>query len=259
MCSAALIAAGCNGQEEVSASEGDDDAEVVITIIQEGAGDGAAEGDVLFLEYSGALENGMIFDSNDVVDENGMKTKEPFPLVIGGGLAIPGWDEGLVGMKLGEVRDMVVPWQMAYGKDGNPDAEIPGKADLLFRITLLDMIRHGEDAFLDKTDLVIGTGPMVEAGDSVTIHYTCEYVNGKMFDSSYLRGENGTPLVVRQVESGQLISGVDYGLVGMRAGGKRELRVLPLLAYGSFGYDAYKGGQIVLVTVEALEVKKATD
>ncbi|MCH7905119.1 MAG: FKBP-type peptidyl-prolyl cis-trans isomerase [Armatimonadetes bacterium] len=259
-CFAALAAAGCNGQNKAAALEAEKDVPVDITIIEEGTGEGAEEGDVLWLEYSGAVkENGLVFDANDEVDENGMKTKLPFRFVVGAGAAIQGWEEGLVGMKLGEVRTMLVPWQKAYGTAGRPEAMIPAKADLSFKITLFEMVKVGEDIYLDKTDLVIGTGPAVEKGDAVTIHYTCEYANGKLFDSSYLRGENGTPLVVRQVQTGQLISGVDYGLVGMKAGGKRLLRIPPKLAFDSYGYGEYAGNQIVMVVIEVLEVKKAAD
>ena len=259
-CFALLAAAGCNGQNKAAALEAEKDVPVGITIIEEGTGDGAEEGDVLWLEYSGAVkESGLVFDANDMVDENGMKTQLPLRFVVGAGATIQGWEEGLVGMKLGEVRDMVVPWQKAYGAAGNPEAQIPAKAELVFRITLLEMVKVGEDIYLDKTDLVIGTGPAVEKGDSVTIHYTCEYANGNVFDDSRLRGENGTPLVVRQVQTGQLISGVDYGLVGMKAGGKRLLRIPPKLAFDRYGYDAYAGNQIVMVVVEMLEVRKAID
>jgi FKBP-type peptidyl-prolyl cis-trans isomerase len=80
-------------------------------------------------------------------------------------------------------------------------------------------------------DIVVGKGRWVENGSKVTAHYTGRLANGTEFDSSY---ERGRPVTFR-VGRGEVIKGWDRGLIGMRVGGKRRLRVPPELAYGKKG------------------------
>jgi protein-disulfide isomerase len=79
------------------------------------------------------------------------------------------------------------------------------------------------------SDLVIGTGPMVKDGDSVTVHYVGALDDGTVFDSSRNRGR---PFSAR-IGAGQLIKGWDQGVPGMRVGGTRRLVIPASLAYGS--------------------------
>ena len=80
-------------------------------------------------------------------------------------------------------------------------------------------------------DLTIGTGPTALVGDTVTIHYIGRFTNGQIFDNSY---DRGAPISFR-LGAGQVIAGVDQGVVGMKVGGKRRLTIPPNLAYGSQG------------------------
>lgn len=78
-------------------------------------------------------------------------------------------------------------------------------------------------------DLVVGTGAVAAAGDTVTVHYVGTLTNGQKFDSSYDRGQ---PFPFR-IGAGQVIAGWDQGVPGMRVGGKRRLTIPPSLGYGS--------------------------
>ena len=62
----------------------------------------------------------------------------PIPFQIGVGRVIPGWDQGVPGMKIGGTRELRVPYALAYGERGMPGG-IPGKADLIFEIELVDI------------------------------------------------------------------------------------------------------------------------
>jgi FKBP-type peptidyl-prolyl cis-trans isomerase len=85
---------------------------------------------------------------------------------------------------------------------------------------------------LEKEDLKVGDGPEAKDGDTVHVQYTGTLTNGKKFDSSYDHG--GEPFKVT-IGQGEVIKGWDMGLVGMRVGGKRRLRIPPDLGYGAAG------------------------
>lgn len=81
-------------------------------------------------------------------------------------------------------------------------------------------------------DLVEGSGPEATAGRRVAVHYVgVAWSDGREFDASWGRGE---PLVF-QLGAGQVISGWDSGIAGMKVGGRRRITIPPHLAYGSRG------------------------
>ncbi|MCW3061025.1 MAG: peptidylprolyl isomerase FKBP-type [Capsulimonas sp.] len=93
-----------------------------------GTGPAAKAGDNILVHYTGTLTNGTKFDSS--VDRG-----EPFPFQLGVGQVIPGWDEGVAGMKVGGKRKLVIPGDLAYGPNGQ--GEIPPNATLNFDVQLI--------------------------------------------------------------------------------------------------------------------------
>ena len=85
---------------------------------------------------------------------------------------------------------------------------------------------------LQYWDIKLGLGPIAKAGDHVKVHYTGWLTTGKKFDSSV---GTGRPFEL-MLGAGQVIKGWDEGIVGMKVGGKRQLRIPPDLAYGAKGY-----------------------
>ncbi|MCA9800194.1 MAG: FKBP-type peptidyl-prolyl cis-trans isomerase [Cyanobacteria bacterium HKST-UBA06] len=96
-----------------------------------GEGTEAASGHTVTVHYTGMLLDGTKFDSS--LDRN-----QPFSFRIGAGQVIRGWEEGLVGMKVGGKRTLTIPPDMAYGSRGVPPA-IPPDATLKFDIELLEL------------------------------------------------------------------------------------------------------------------------
>ncbi|WP_326676411.1 FKBP-type peptidyl-prolyl cis-trans isomerase [Streptomyces sp. NBC_01237] len=85
---------------------------------------------------------------------------------------------------------------------------------------------------LQIKDIWEGDGPVAKAGDSVSVHYVgVAFSTGEEFDASWNRG---TPLRF-QLGAGQVISGWDQGVQGMKVGGRRELTIPAHLAYGDRG------------------------
>lgn len=106
-------------------------AELQINDLVVGTGAEAKKGDTLVVHYTGTLEDGTKFDSS--VDRG-----EPFEFVIGQGYVIEGWEQGMLGMKVGGKRTLIIPSDMAYGDNGIPGA-IPGGATLIFDVELIEI------------------------------------------------------------------------------------------------------------------------
>lgn len=94
----------------------------------------AKKGDTVSVNYTGRLQDGTVFDSN--IDPN-FAHVEPFLFPLGSGQVIVGWDEGIVGMKIGEKKTLVIPPDKGYGKDNV--GPIPGNSTLIFDVQLLDI------------------------------------------------------------------------------------------------------------------------
>jgi peptidylprolyl isomerase len=93
-----------------------------------GNGATAAVNHTIQVHYSGSLANGTIFDANGT-------NATPFSFVLGTGHVIAGWDEGIVGMKVGGTRQLVIPPSLGYGPSGN--GPIPGNAILVFTVIMV--------------------------------------------------------------------------------------------------------------------------
>ncbi|OGI47075.1 hypothetical protein A2121_00300 [Candidatus Nomurabacteria bacterium GWB1_40_6] len=96
------------------------------------SGETAKAGDIVAMNYTGRLQDGTVFDSN--VDPK-FQHVEPFTFTLGAGQVIAGWDEGIVGMKVGEKKTLVIPPSKAYGP--NDYGPIPGNSTLTFEVELL--------------------------------------------------------------------------------------------------------------------------
>ena len=105
---------------------------------------------------------------------------------------------------------------------------------------------------LEYWDITVGTGAVAQSGHKVKVDYTGWLTNGKKFDSSV---GTGKPFEF-MLGGGQVIKGWDQGVVGMKVGGKRQLRIPPDLAYGQNGFSNVIPMNATLVfDVELKEVK----
>ena len=265
-----LLAAACGGDAAPTASKPQ---------IQEGktmktasgleytelvAGTGAAPkaGDIVSVNYTGTLTNGVVFDSS-------YKRNQPFQFPLGQGQVIPGWDEGIALMKVGGKARLTIPPNLGYGPRG-AGGVIPPNATLIFDVELMD-VKAGAPRVaapaaptqvkasdyvtttsgLKYHDFVVGTGAAPQKGQQVVVNYTGWLLNGTKFDSSLDRGE---PFPF-SIGLGQVIAGWDEGVLSMKIGGKRQLVIPPNLGYGAQGYSSIIPPNATLIfEVELLEV-----
>ncbi len=98
--------------------------------IIKGTGPEAKAGEQVTVNYVGVLyHGGKVFDAS-------WKRNETFPFTLGKGQVIPGWDQGVAGMKVGGRRELIIPAELAYGAKGSPPT-IPPNAPLVFVVDLL--------------------------------------------------------------------------------------------------------------------------
>ncbi|WP_346776464.1 FKBP-type peptidyl-prolyl cis-trans isomerase [Streptomyces sp. HNM0574] len=113
---------------KVEKGEGDPPKDLQEKVLKEGKGQKVEKGDTINVDYLGQLWNGKEFDSS-------FKRGQPATFQIGTGNVIKGWDEALVGKKLGSRVEIVVPPDKGYGKQGQPP-QIPGNSTLVFVVDL---------------------------------------------------------------------------------------------------------------------------
>ena len=111
-----------------SAALGDANMQVVTQDVKVGTGEEATLGKVLRVNYVGRLQNGAIFDAS--ANHGG-----PYEFTLGAGQVISGWDQGLVGMKVGGQRIVVIPPALGYGS--NQIGPVPPDSTLIFQVELV--------------------------------------------------------------------------------------------------------------------------
>ena len=106
-----------------------DKGELIIEDLVVGQGVEAKEGNVITVNYTGWLENGTQFDSSLSPD------RDPLVFTLGAGKVIQGWDQGILGMKVGGKRRLTIPPHLGYGNQAV--GAIPANSTLIFEIDLL--------------------------------------------------------------------------------------------------------------------------
>ena len=216
--------------------------ELEITDIETGTGPKAGDGDRLVVHYVGVRsEDGTEFD-------NSYEAGQPLPVTLGAGDVIEGWDQGLVGIQAGGVRQLDIPAELAYEDQGSGEVIKPGDA-ISFVIEALAVIppTTPEDApdpseldiesstgatEVTTTDAVVGRGPEIEEGQTLELHLIALRGDDlQQLDSTWA----GQPAQLQYTRSGTTLAGLYEGLDGMRVGGRRVIVVPADKAFGPEG------------------------
>jgi len=216
--------------------------ELVVTDLTEGTGAAAVNGDTVVVNYVGVRSaDGTEFD-------NSYDKGRSFPVTLGAGQVIEGWDKGLVGIKPGGRRQLDIPADLAYG-DNPPSTDVIQKGDALtFVVDAVAVIPKPDPADApditvpptpnqaEQTfkDLIVGEGPEIKPGQTVAVQLLAfSAADGKQIDSSW---EAGTPLTFVP-GAGQLPPGLEKAVEGMRVGGRRQVDIPFADAFGAGGND----------------------
>jgi peptidylprolyl isomerase len=214
-----------------------------MTDVKVGKGAIAEDGDVLTVLYHGTLADGKVFDTT--------QNRAPFGFRLGARQVIPGWDQGMKGMRVGGKRKLVIPPELAYGNANS--GEIPPNSTLTFEVELLRVDKKGAKPQIQVRTTRQGEGKPVQKGDVLKLHYRGTFVNGHKFDASYDRKE---PFEIT-VGKTRLIQGFVKGIEGIQQGEKRRVVIPYELAYGENGRPPVIPRMMALVfEIEAVSVKR---
>jgi peptidylprolyl isomerase len=188
--------------------------------------------------------------SSDGTRFDGNFGSSPFSLTLGKGQVIKGWDEGLLGMKTGGMRQLDIPADLAYGDSGSGDIIKPGAA-LSFVVEMVGIIPATDPAdepqltiagaaassTLQSKDLIEGKGDAIAEGDTVAVHIVAYRGDtGEKITSTW---PDGAPVSLTLEASGSL-PGIIKGVPGMKVGGRRQLTIPFADAFGPEGNTEMK-------------------
>jgi len=154
----ALALAGCASDEHRSVSEAaissattaapartcvPPPSELVVTDLAPGTGDTARFRSAILVDYTGWLYDGCAPDFKGA-EFDSSTGKQPISFMLGAGRVIRGWDEGIIGLKEGGKRRLVIPADKAYGAGGAPGGKIPPNSALVFDVTLDKIIMQAQ-------------------------------------------------------------------------------------------------------------------
>jgi peptidylprolyl isomerase len=217
--------------------------ELVTTDLIAGTGPEAKQGDTVVVHYVGVRSaDGTEFD-------NSYDRGEPFPVTLGAGQVIAGWDEGLIGVQQGTRRQLDIPSDLAYGDVAQGDVIQAGDA-LTFVVDVVAVLPLTDPADeptitvapapnateVGIEDLVAGSGPEIEPGQIAALHLIAFRADtGEQIASSWEAG----PLQPVPYVDGQTLVGLFEGMAGLQAGTRRQLHIPFAKAFGPDGNEEF--------------------
>jgi len=179
--------------------------------------------DFVRYHFNGTLLDGTAFDSS-------YARKQTHDSLVGEGWLIKGMDEGLLGMCVGEIRNILIPPFKAYGEKGS-GTEIPPQATLVFDVLLVDIHNPKDNVTVEHQVVPESCTRKTVVGDYIRYHYNGSFLNGNTFDTSYQRNSTYNTYI----GMGYVIAGMDQALLGVCIGERRRVIIPPHMAYGERG------------------------
>lgn len=230
-------------------------------VVESGSGAAPESGEVVTVDYIANLANGTEFD-------NSYTSGQPMSFPLGQGRIIPGWDEAVSLMHIGDKIKVIIPPELGFGEQG-AGGVIPPNATLYFDLELVE-INPGSpaaptdvadsdftvaDSGLKTYDITKGDGATAESGKIITIDYTGWLTDGTKFDSSIDRASPTT----FALNSGQFIPGSDAGIEGMQVNGSRQMIIPAASAFGDQGIPGLiPPNSDIILEVQLLDVQEGS-
>lgn len=237
-----------------------------------GTGTEAANTDLVVINYTGWLYDASKPDFKGAKVDSSVDRNSPLAFALATGKVLAGWDLGIVGMKTGGKRTLILPATLAYGataRDAAPAvgsityAAIPANTALVYDVELVSVTKATTPVSvpppttLVSVDTVVGTGAEAVTGKTVTVKYTGYLYDGTRAD---FRGAvfdttttSNTPYSF--VLGGNVITGWNQGVPGMKVGGKRTLTIPPDLGYGSTAKSNIPANSTLIFDIELVAVQ----
>uniref|UniRef100_A0A803XKW6 peptidylprolyl isomerase n=1 Tax=Meleagris gallopavo TaxID=9103 RepID=A0A803XKW6_MELGA len=204
----------------------------------------AVTGDFVRYHYNGTLMDGTLFDSS-------YSRNQTYNTYIGKGYIIPGMDQGLQGVCIGERRRVVVPPHLAYGENGVGN-KIPGSAVLIFDVHVIDFHNPADPVEVETVHRPEGCNVTARDRDFIRYHYNCSLLDGTRLFSSH---DYEKPQEVT-LGANKVIEGLNSGLLGMCVGERRVLIVPPHLGHGENGARGVPGSAVLRFEVELISLEE---
>jgi peptidylprolyl isomerase len=262
----------------VAKGKGDPPKKLVTATPVEGGGAVVKKNDYVTVNYLGQIyASGKVFD-------NSFDRGSPFSTQIGTSQVIKGWDQALVGKKVGSRVEMTIPPDLAYGSQAQ--SSIPANSTLVFVADIVSAttvptspkgtVSKQDDASLPKvgtnTDgkapsltvptaktaptklvsnyVIEGSGKTVTSTDTVVVHYVgALWKTGKQFDNSYTKGQP-VSFTLSQLS----VKGLAQGITGKKAGSRVLLVIPPSLGFGSTAQTGIPANSTLVFAVDILAV-----
>jgi len=218
----------------------------------------AKNGDIVKVHYTGKLVDGIKFDSS-------LDRDQPLSLLLGVGMVIKGWDEGIALLKVGEKATFVIPGDIGYGEGGSGVLIGPNET-LVFDVELVEIAatepfdtlgikvnvtESGLKYYVLKSN---SDGKKSVVGKPVLVSYSGYFEDGKKFDTSWNPRKYFQPLKF-VLGQGQVIKGWDEAVALMHVGERMRFVVPSNLAYGEKGYPgAIPPNSTLIFDIELIDV-----
>ncbi|CAK6956652.1 peptidyl-prolyl cis-trans isomerase FKBP10 [Scomber scombrus] len=204
--------------------------------------------DFVRYHFNGTLLDGTAFDSS-------YTKKQTHDSLVGEGWLIKGMDEGLLGMCVGEIRNILIPPFKGYGEKGS-GTEIPSQATLVFDVLLVDIHNPKDNITVDNQVVPESCTRKSVSGDYMRYHYNGSFLNGITFDTSYKRNSTYNTYI----GMGYIISGMDQALQGVCIGERRRVIIPPHLAYGENGAgDVIPPSAVLVFDIHVIDFHNPND
>lgn len=252
VCVLALTA--CGGAKKTTTAEIPAQPEFLKTDIKGGTGETVVAGDLVTVNYTGYL-----YDSTKPPYSRGIQFETGSrSFAAGTGAVIPGttytllgWDEGVPGMKVGGIANLVMPYNKAYGVHeytSPQNVKVPVYTPVVFEVEVVSLKKASPSAAVQILKEVAGTGAPVEYSKTLVVKYTGWLYDATKPENKGTQFDTSTDGTFTFVLGGG-IKGWDSALLGMKVGGKRTVQIPPQLAYGSAGVSSTDSAGVTTVKI----------